>query len=85
MLTAIVGVAGFEATPTATAGLLLAVALAAAISIATIRMLARTSAQTRPVRVGTARDAWLDATVTASPTHTDARARMRPRPPSSVS
>ncbi|QDZ14574.1 hypothetical protein [Humibacter ginsenosidimutans] len=82
LLTALVAVAGFEVTPAATASLVLAVALTAAVSIAAMRMLARTSAQTRPVRVGTARDAWLDAVVTLSPTHTDARAMMRPRPPS---
>lgn len=82
LLTAFVVVAGFEVTPATTASLLLAVAIGAAVSIAAARMLARTSGRVRPVRVGAARDAWLDATATVSPTHTDARALMRPRPPS---
>ncbi|NNC11471.1 hypothetical protein HII28_06205 [Planctomonas sp. JC2975] len=85
LLTALVAVAGFEVTPGGAASLLLAAALAAAVATAAARMLARTAARTRPVRIASAREAWLDATVALSPTHTDARAMMRPRPPSIAS
>ncbi|MHA7985852.1 hypothetical protein ACX9R5_08595 [Rathayibacter sp. CAU 1779] len=85
LLAAFVAVAGFAVTPGTAASLLLAAALTAAVATAAVRMLARTTARSRPVRVASARDAWLDATVKVSPTHTDARAMMRPRPPSTAS
>jgi zinc transporter ZupT len=77
----LLALAGFGAQPPVT-GLLVAVAVTAVVVIASLRMLARATALSRSARASAIRDAWLDATIMVSPTHTDARALMRPRPPS---
>lgn len=82
LLTALVAVAGLEALPATTTGLLVAAAFAAALAVAAGRMLAHASRRSRTVRAVEARDSWLEVTATFTPTHTDARALMRPRPPS---
>lgn len=77
----LLALAGFGAQPPVT-GFLVAVAVTAVVVIASLRMLARTTALSRSARASADRDAWLDATAMMSPTHTDVRALMRPRPPS---
>ena len=86
LMTAVAAVVGLGTAQSVTAtGLLLAAMVALTLAVASTRMLARTTALTRPARAGSARDAWLVTTVMHSPTHTDARALMRPRPPSTTS
>ena len=84
LVVALFAIAGCGAAlqPGSTSALLLAALVAATLAVAATRMLASTAASTQPVRAEVARDAWLQATITQSPAHTDARALMRPRPPS---
>jgi hypothetical protein len=80
-LGAVAGV-GAAWQPGAASGLLVAAVITLTVAAAATRMLARTTAATHPVPAEVARDAWLHATIAQSPAHADARALMRPRPPS---
>ncbi|GAB3805005.1 hypothetical protein GCM10028798_26180 [Humibacter antri] len=85
LLIALVAVAGLDAAQTASGGVLVAVGTMAVLMLAAIGVLARGASGQRPIRLAAARAAWLGATAAATPTHTDARALMRARPPSATS
>ncbi|WP_460532744.1 hypothetical protein [Humibacter ginsengiterrae] len=80
LLIALVAVAGLDTSHAASAAVLVAVASMAVL--AGTAVLAAESAGRRPTRLSATRIAWLAATATATPTHTDVRALMHARPPS---